>query len=156
MPFGAFGRGGLVERCRVVDDRSGAWDLFPVFCALFRDQELGAAVEPVERPVGKRAAWPFVNNVIIRYGGGGGAPRTTATAGFVAAPNLPRERHWLLCREANKCNTNDGISKRAGIGNRPRHIAPLGAGRQYRIGVYTSPTLGSEGRSILIRLGISS
>ena len=44
MPFGAFGRGGLVERCRVVDDQSGAWDLFPVFCALFRDQ-----VEPVER-----------------------------------------------------------------------------------------------------------
>lgn len=43
MPFGAFRRGGLVERGRVVDDRSGwCWDLFPVFCALFRDQELGA------------------------------------------------------------------------------------------------------------------
>lgn len=46
MPFGAFRRGGLVERGRVVDDRSGwCWDLFPVFCALFRDQELVAEVE---------------------------------------------------------------------------------------------------------------
>lgn len=46
MPFGALRRGGLVERGRVVDDRSGwCWDLFPVFCALFRDQELVAEVE---------------------------------------------------------------------------------------------------------------
>ena len=50
MPFWAFGRGGLVERGRVValSAPTIGRDLFPVFCALFRDQELGAAVEPVE------------------------------------------------------------------------------------------------------------
>ena len=39
----------LVERGLVVAlSPTIGRDLFPVFCALFRDQELGAAVEPVE------------------------------------------------------------------------------------------------------------